>query len=75
MTEVFVVSAYRWGDIGNHCYTVGVFCVVEDAIEAACFERDYRGIKYECVVRRYAVGSTYHGGLPEEVFVTIGGVY
>lgn len=45
--ELYVVVMYRWGDVENHSYVLGVY----DSLKVAEFEgqkqRDYRGGKYD----------------------------
>ena len=48
--QIFVVTAYRWGDKEGHSYVVGVFDTEELAIAQAKMEKEWRGGKYECEV-------------------------
>lgn len=48
--EMYIVTAYRWGDRGNHSYPLGVFKKKHKAISVADSHRDYRGGKYACIV-------------------------
>ena len=48
--QIFVVTAYRWGDKEGHSYVVGVFDTEELAIAQAKLEKEWRGGKYECEV-------------------------
>jgi len=50
MSKLYVVEALRWGDRERHSYIVGVFSHMNLAQDAAEYEADYRGGKYECVV-------------------------
>jgi len=56
-SEIYTVTAYRWGDRENHSYIVGAFQVPGDndkaealALDAAVEESNYRGGKYECEI-------------------------
>lgn len=49
-TKVYIVTAYRYGDIEAHCYHLGVFQDKQTAIKVADSHCDYRGGKYSCVV-------------------------
>ena len=48
--EVYVVTAYRFGDRESHSYVVGSFSSLEKAGCAALEERDIRGGKYSCEI-------------------------
>jgi hypothetical protein len=48
--EVFIVTAYRWGDRENHSYVVGAFSTKDEAILWAKKEEEWRGGKYDCEV-------------------------
>lgn len=48
--QIFVVTAYRWGDKEGHSYVVGVFDTAELAIAQAKLEKEWLGGKYECEV-------------------------
>lgn len=48
MNSVYTVHAYRHGDRESHSYTVGVYTTKEKALEAAYYERVWRGGKYDC---------------------------
>ena len=50
---MYIVEALRFGDREKHSYVVGVYSNKELAEDAAEFETDWRGGKYECVI-------TYH---------------
>lgn len=55
--EVYIVTAYRWGDRSNHSYTVCVFNSKHMAIECANNHAIYRGGKYECVVEKCVIND------------------
>lgn len=55
MKEVFVVTAYRWGDRESHSYVVGVFDSLRCAISASKKVFDDRGTKYSCEVVKSSV--------------------
>ena len=48
--EIYVVSAYRWGDREEHSYILGVFSDKHKAQITADEHCQYRGGKYACVV-------------------------
>lgn len=48
--QIFVVTAYRWGNKEGHSYVVGAFDAEELAITQAKLEEEWRGGKYECEV-------------------------
>ena len=48
--QIFVVTAYRWGNKEGHSYVVGVFDTGELAIAQAKLEKEWRRGKYECEV-------------------------
>lgn len=50
--EIYVVTAYRWGKVENHSYTLGVFNKKHAAINCADTHTQYRGGKYACVVEK-----------------------
>lgn len=52
MKEVFVVMMYRWGEIKNHNYLLGVFENVEHAVNTGMEEKLSRGNKYEPYVMK-----------------------
>lgn len=50
-TDIYVVTAYRWGQRHNHSYVVGAYSTEEQAREVAREEERSRGgNKYECEV-------------------------
>ena len=52
--NVYVVTAYRFGDREKHSYVVGVYSSKELAFEAANEEEAHRGgNKYECEIIDY----------------------
>lgn len=50
---MYVVIAYRWGERGNHSYTLGIFDKKMAAIKCAESHTKYRGGKYGCVVEAF----------------------
>ena len=48
--EIYIVTAYRWGDRKDHSYNLGVFTKIDKAQKVADSHRNYRGGKYACVV-------------------------
>lgn len=49
-SEIYIVTAYRWGDQSDHSYNLGVFTKKAQAIKCAESHAQYRGGKYACVV-------------------------
>jgi hypothetical protein len=52
---IHVVVAYRWGDVNNHSYVVGVYSNKEKALNAAGIEYSNRGGKYECHITEHEI--------------------
>jgi hypothetical protein len=52
---MYVVTAYRWGEIKNHNYVVGIYSNNEKATNAAGIEYSNRGGKYECHVTEHEI--------------------
>lgn len=50
--EIYIVTAYRWGNRKDHSYNLGVFTKKDKAQKVADSHRDYRGGKYACVVEK-----------------------
>ena len=50
MNDIFIITAYRWGDYKSYSYALGVFDSEEMARSAASIEEDYRGGKYKCAI-------------------------
>ena len=50
--EIYIVTAYRWGDRSSHSYNLGVFKSKWKAMKCADSHCQYRGGKYACVVER-----------------------
>lgn len=48
--EIYIVTAYRWGDAESHSYNLGVFTKKKKAQDVAESHCTYRGGKYACVV-------------------------
>jgi len=49
-TEIYIVTAYKWGQREAHSYNIGVFTKKAQAIKCAESHAGYRGGKYACVV-------------------------
>jgi hypothetical protein len=56
--RVYVVQAYRFGDLNNHSYIAGVYTTKEMAMDRAKFEEDFRGGKYACRVYGFELGKS-----------------
>lgn len=58
--KVYVVTMYRWANVENHSYVLGVYSTLEKARIAGEEEKDYRGgNKYyprclECPIDEYS---------------------
>ena len=48
--QIFIVTAYRWGNKECHSYVLGAFSTKEEAIRQAKIEEEWRGGKYDCEV-------------------------
>lgn len=48
--EVYVVTAYKWGNIENESYVVGVFTKKDKAIEIADEHLIFKNYKWVCYV-------------------------
>ena len=59
---LYVVTAYRWGDIEQHGYVVGVYSSHENATNASKIEYINRGGKYECQITEHELNfiETYY---------------
>jgi len=55
--EIYVVTAYRFGDRESHSYTLGVFTKKHKAQQVAESHRDYRGGKYACIVEKCIINE------------------
>jgi len=53
--KVFVTIMHRWGDPDNHTYVLGVFTSKEEAELHGQKEHEWRGNKYEPVVKAFTV--------------------
>lgn len=58
--EVYIVSAYRWGDRKDHSYNLGVFQKKHKAKQVADSHCQYRGGKYACVVDKCTLDQFYN---------------
>jgi len=48
--NIYIITAYRFGDKENHSYVVGAFSTKDEAIRQAKKEEEWRGGKYDCEV-------------------------
>lgn len=48
--KLYVITAYRWGNMSEHSYLLGVFTDLDKAKKVADSHCKYRGGKYACVV-------------------------
>lgn len=55
--EIYVVTAYRWGNRENHSYNIGVFNKANAAMKCADSHTEYRGGKYACVVEKCVINE------------------
>ncbi|QEL01558.1 hypothetical protein FKG96_12325 [Olivibacter sp. LS-1] len=72
MSNVYVVTAYRYGTREAHSYTVGVFQKKSKAIKAADYETNDRGGKYACAVEELQLDHYYEDVFddPKEIYRT-----
>lgn len=56
-TQLYIVTAYRWGHHANHSYNLGVFDNQEQAIKCAESHTAYRGGKYACAVEEVSLNQ------------------
>ena len=59
MDNIFVVTAYRYGDNEKHSYVVGAYTTREKAEQAKNSEETYRGGKYECGIARLIIDKMH----------------
>jgi hypothetical protein len=52
---IYMVLMLRWGDPTGHSYVIGFFSNKDLATIFGCQERDYRGGKYEFVIKEFLV--------------------
>lgn len=72
--RAYVITAYRWGMRDTHSYVVGCSQVLEDALEIAKDEREFRGGKYICEVVKCETSGfcrDRHGELNVEVVLEL----
>lgn len=55
--EIYIVTAYRWGERENHSYVLGAFFKKHSAIKCADEHTKYRGGKYACSVEMAIEGK------------------
>lgn len=58
MKEVYVVTAYRFGSMKSHSYTVGVYLTEKDARDSAEDVEIHRGRKYLCAIELFDINTT-----------------
>ena len=74
VNKIYTVMAFRWGDTENHGYIVGVYSKKQAAINAANDETQWRGGKYECEVREWAIGAVNEDkspGMPSNIIKSL----
>lgn len=59
MNNIYVVTAYRYGDHEKHSYVIGAFSTIEKAEYAAKGEERYRGGKYSCDIVEMPVDKMF----------------
>jgi len=67
---VYPVIAYRYGDFEAHQFPIGVFSSLDTAKKEAVDYKNFRGLKYECVVYLYHLDQ--FGDEPEVAWKTSG---
>lgn len=55
MSDIYVVTMYRWGNKENHSYPLGVYTTLDTAKREGDKELDYRGGKYYPEVTQHIV--------------------
>lgn len=65
--DLYVVTAYRFGDKERHSYVVGAFTNEDLAMQVANSEEDFRGGKYSCRVLKVIVDYYDDQGFLHEV--------
>lgn len=56
---MFLVMAYRMGQVKGYNYPVGLFTTYEKAIEEAVIHRNFRGLKYDHQIFKLEEGRSY----------------
>lgn len=59
MSELFLVLAYRYGDLKGYHFPVGIFATFIEAQNAARSHREYRGLKYDHRIYVMALGQEF----------------
>lgn len=57
--EIYVVTAYKFGNKDLNSYLVGAFFSKDKAIECASDEESRRGRKYECTIVEMKEGEPF----------------
>lgn len=65
--NIWITTAYRWGDRSNHSYVVGVFTKKHKAIKEAEEEEEHRGGKYGCMVVEGKLDEVDRNELKEKI--------
>ena len=65
----YLVIAYRFGNLSDYHFPVGVFATLEDAQDQANMHRDFRGGKYDHRIYEIKLGEGYDA---EEAYVVDG---
>lgn len=55
--QIYVVTAYRFGNREKHSYVLGVYSTEELALQEADKEENFRGGKYTCEILMYILDS------------------
>lgn len=55
--KVYVTVMHRWGDPDNHTYIAGVFSSKEEADKVGKLEHEWRGNKYDHVVKEFVIND------------------
>jgi hypothetical protein len=61
MSELFLVLAYRYGDLKSYHFPVGIFITFFEAQSAAKRHRKYRGAKYDHRIYLIPPGEEFDG--------------
>ncbi len=68
--EIYIVTAYRWGEQSNHSYNLGVFQKKYKAKQMADLHCKDRGGKYACVVEKCILNEYKNNveNYPQEIY-------
>lgn len=56
-TDIYMVTAYRFGDREKHSYVVGIYTDLAKAVVSCSDEENNRGGKYSCIIDQSVMNS------------------